>query len=179
MAGYIVGYFEEWADNRNPIIIGYYTTWDQALEVTKKLERENIDYHGGLHEVYLVEITVDKTYFVTSPIVDWIDNYINYRVRTIAGKTALQSNKGRVFEIDLPEPDLQSKPIVYVRTVQIPVTIQRPVTVRRPVPDQDWTRAGPRKPHQPHQPHQPRQPRQPRSRKGKRLSQQSGNATQN
>jgi len=74
MKGFIVGYFEEWASDRNSIIIGYYTNWKKAIEVTKKLQQDNIKIYNKLRQVYMVEIEPNKTYDVKDSM-DWIRNY--------------------------------------------------------------------------------------------------------
>ncbi len=103
MKGYIVGYLEEWANDLNPVIVGYYTTWDNALEAIKKTERINIDQFQRFCKVYLVELEADKTQQPNSEKKIWVENYDHYYVTT-DDKTILQSNTGKIIEIELPEP---------------------------------------------------------------------------
>jgi hypothetical protein len=167
MKGYIVGYFETWANDRNPIIIGYYTTWNRALGITKQLERENLDYHKGLQSVYLVEIEVNKTYPVTNPILDWIDNYTNYKVKTTNGKTTLRNNKGREIVVELPEriPLEDAEPLVRVISAPAPET---PPKDSKP----EWTTVVSRKTRQ-------RTDQRSAPKRGNRLSRRSGASDQN
>ncbi len=165
MKGYIVGYFESWGNDRNPIIVGYYTTWSRALDVTKQLERNNLDYHQGFQNVYLVEVEVNKTYPTNDTPVDWIDNYTNYRATTVRGNTALRSNKGRVFEIELPESELKPEPMP--EPVRVPEPVPEPVRVPEPAPEGEWTEVERKKPRS------YQKPRQQKSRRGKRLSRPS------
>jgi hypothetical protein len=104
MVGYIVGYFEEWATDLNPMIIGYYSTWENAVEQVKRLERINIDFHNQLYTVYLVELEPDKTY-IDNPGCLWTRGFDHYIVRTRCGKTFLYHNRQAISKkIDLPPP---------------------------------------------------------------------------
>lgn len=77
MRGYIVGYYESWAYDRNCIIIGYYTNWDRALKVLKTQIQINIEKYNDLREFYIVEVDVNKTYKTINGE-DWIKNYPKY-----------------------------------------------------------------------------------------------------
>ena len=103
MTGYIVGYFEEWEFYMNPIVIGYYTTWNEALEAVKIAERINIDQRKGYCRVYLVEIENNKTCFPHFSGKLWIEAYDHYYIYTTNNKTILVSNKGNTIELELPE----------------------------------------------------------------------------
>jgi hypothetical protein len=94
MKGFIVGYFEEWSNDRNPIIVGYYTTWNKAIDVVIDQENINIKNYKGLREVYIVEIDVNKTYTNILSGSDWINSYKHYLVKNHSGESILISNKG-------------------------------------------------------------------------------------
>ena len=100
MKGYIVGYLDDWGNDRRPLIIGYYTSWSCALDNAKKLERTNLDYRKGLIKVYIVEIEVNKTY--PTQRLNWIENYPHFYIVTNKEKTILQSSEEETIEIELP-----------------------------------------------------------------------------
>lgn len=102
MKGYIVGYFGTWADSRNPIIVGYYTNWSRSLSTAIELERYNIDKEKGLQEIYIVDIDVNRTYNVKKSDIDWINNFVHYKIKTIRGKTILYGPKGETV-LNMPE----------------------------------------------------------------------------
>ncbi len=137
MKGYIVGYLEDWGNDLNPIIVGYYTNWSGALDVIKQLERTNLDYHQGLQSVHIVEIEVNKTYPIKNVMGNWINNYTNYVVHTVRDKTTIRSNKGRVFEIDLPETT--KPPTPEPEPIPEPIPTSQPESIPEQVPDEQWT----------------------------------------
>lgn len=85
MIGYIVGYFESWGNDRNPIVIGHYTDWDAALELAKRQQRLNITKHEGLRSIYIVELESNHEYPIDSATHDWIANYTHYTLRIVRG----------------------------------------------------------------------------------------------
>ena len=104
MVGYIVGYYEDWASDLNPMIIGYYTTWDNAIVQVKRMERINIDQYKQLYKVYLVEIEPDKTYTDNTGHL-WAENFDHYIVKTNYNKTFLYHNKKAItISLELPPP---------------------------------------------------------------------------
>ena len=131
MKGYIVGYLEEWANDLNPVIVGYYTTWDNALEAIKKTERINIDQFQRFCKVYLVELEADKTQQPNSEKKIWVENYDHYYVTT-DDKTILQSNTGKIIEIELPEPAPKPAP------EPAPEPAQEPAPEPAPKPEYGW-----------------------------------------
>ena len=102
MKGYIVGYFTGWSDSRNPIIVGYYTTWNKSVSVAIELERNNLDREGGLQEIYIAEVDVNKTYNVKKCDIDWINNFVHYKIQTVKGKTMLYGPGGGEV-LNMPE----------------------------------------------------------------------------
>lgn len=105
MKGYIVGYIDEWANNRNAIITGYYTTWNKGISALKILEKDNIKNWQGLRQVYIVEIEVNKTYAVAYPTFEWINNYKHYITKTINRKTTLHGSNGKNITINIFDSD--------------------------------------------------------------------------
>jgi hypothetical protein len=94
MKGFIVGYFEEWSNERNPIIIGYYTNWTKAIECVIEQENINSNKYKGLREIYLVELEVNKSYNNQISGADWINSFKHYRIKNYSGETVLISNNG-------------------------------------------------------------------------------------
>ena len=89
MKGYIVGYFESWADDRNDVIIGYFMSWTKMLKAVKTVEKINVEKYAGQRAVYVVEIEPNKMYNVKHSY-NWTIDYPHYRVETEYGKTYLR-----------------------------------------------------------------------------------------
>lgn len=99
MRGYIVGFYDSWAYDRNCIIVGYYTNWERALKVLKAQLRINIDRYQGLRELYIVEIDVNKMYKIVDGE-DWIKNYPKYyKIITRNHKKILVDKNSEEIEI--------------------------------------------------------------------------------
>lgn len=109
--GYIVGFTDDWANNLNTVVIGYYESWDLAIEAVKKVERYNIDQRDSLCEVYILSINTNETKIPKANTLNWIDEYDNYKVRTFQGKTILKGFSTQIT-IDLPiENDSPTDPV--------------------------------------------------------------------
>lgn len=104
---YVVGYFEEWAYDRNSIIKGCYTDWDKCIEIAKNLERENIDKYKKFREIYITEIELDKTQEIKTHGLLWIENFDRYyKIKTKTNdKTYLIDNNGVSAELILPQKE--------------------------------------------------------------------------
>lgn len=130
--GYIVGYYETWADDMNPIIVGYYTIWDKALTQAKRLQRINIDSYNKYRKVYVVEVEPNKTYD-DIPGHLWANSFDHYVAITKSDKTILEHNRTRtIIEIVLPPsitPNTESVESEWqdVRKRRTPRKVKRPV----------------------------------------------------
>jgi len=88
MKGFMVGYFEPWSEDKNPLIVGYYTTWSKAFQIVKQEEKYNLEKCNGLREIYLVELEVNKTYTPKTGK-DWIETFKYQIVRNHSGVSNL------------------------------------------------------------------------------------------
>lgn len=98
MKGYIVGYISSWADDIVPVVSGYFSGWQKAIDVGKALELDNITRRNSFRKIFIIELEINKRYTIHNPN-KWYENYVHHKFETVANHTILKCHSGKEIEI--------------------------------------------------------------------------------
>lgn len=105
MKGYIVGYVSSWADDLVPVVTGYYSGWQKAIDAGKIVEHDNNTRRNSFRKVFIAEIEINKNNIVKNPS-KWYESYTYHKIKTVDKKIILEKANGDT--VDLGEPSQEA-----------------------------------------------------------------------
>lgn len=110
MKGYLVGYVGSWADDLVPVVVGYYTGWQKAIDAGKVVESDNITHHNCFRKVFILE-TENNTTNVIEHEAQWYKSYTHHIFNTSGDTTVLNCYSGKQINLGILSMDNGFKPV--------------------------------------------------------------------